>query len=316
MSKRELGQKIKELRLAKKMTQREVVGDFITRNMLSQIESGTATPSVRTLEYLAKVLEVPVSTLLENEEERDGVVASLGEAKQRYREGNWKECMAALSQVEEELADEANALKAKASLQLAREALLKGEFEEVRQYAQEAISFNEATIYESQNIKAEALLCLDEVTNEGWDYFMQYQSALQSSFLNAHSSFINAEMYLNEGNLDKAQIMLKALEGGGYSEMLDMGRIKLLEGRVAMGRGNFSEALTIFDEADGFWTNLPHHALRSSLYQYMEQCAIELGDYKLAHHFSSVRLALVTGEGTPTGQMEPEKPMAYAAHLR
>ena len=68
MSKQALGQKIKELRLAKKLTQREVVGDFITRNMLSQIESGTATPSVRTLAYLAKVLEVPVSTLLESDE--------------------------------------------------------------------------------------------------------------------------------------------------------------------------------------------------------------------------------------------------------
>ena len=50
-----LGKRIKEARLAKKMTQSEVVGDFITRNMLSQIESGSATPSVKTLEYLCKV---------------------------------------------------------------------------------------------------------------------------------------------------------------------------------------------------------------------------------------------------------------------
>ena len=53
-----LGKRIKEARLAKKMTQSEVVGDFITRNMLSQIESGSATPSVKTLEYLCKVLEI------------------------------------------------------------------------------------------------------------------------------------------------------------------------------------------------------------------------------------------------------------------
>ena len=36
-----LGRRIKEARLAKKMTQNEVVGNFITRNILSQIESGT-----------------------------------------------------------------------------------------------------------------------------------------------------------------------------------------------------------------------------------------------------------------------------------
>ena len=52
MEKNTLGKRIKEARLSKKMTQSEVVGDFITRNMLSQIESGSATPSLKTLEYL------------------------------------------------------------------------------------------------------------------------------------------------------------------------------------------------------------------------------------------------------------------------
>ncbi|MDR0286366.1 MAG: helix-turn-helix domain-containing protein [Clostridiales bacterium] len=56
-----LGEKIKEARLSKKLTQNEVVGDFITRNMLSKIENDSATPSVRTIEYLANKLELPVS---------------------------------------------------------------------------------------------------------------------------------------------------------------------------------------------------------------------------------------------------------------
>ena len=67
MEKNTLGKRIKEARLAKKMTQSEVVGDFITRNMLSQIESGSATPSVKTLEYLCKVLEIEPNTLLPDE---------------------------------------------------------------------------------------------------------------------------------------------------------------------------------------------------------------------------------------------------------
>ena len=62
-----LGKKIKEARLKKKLTQNEVVGDFITRNMLSQIESGTANPSVKTLEYLCRVLEIPSSQLIDEQ---------------------------------------------------------------------------------------------------------------------------------------------------------------------------------------------------------------------------------------------------------
>ena len=42
MNSEELGKRIKEARLAKKMTQSELVGTFIKRNMLSRIESGNA----------------------------------------------------------------------------------------------------------------------------------------------------------------------------------------------------------------------------------------------------------------------------------
>jgi len=63
-----LGQRIKEVRLQKKMTQSDVVGEYMTRNMLSKIENGSAAPSVRTLEFLATALDVPVSYFLDGEE--------------------------------------------------------------------------------------------------------------------------------------------------------------------------------------------------------------------------------------------------------
>ena len=64
-----LGQKLKQTRLARGMTQSQVVGDRITRNMLSQIENDLASPSVGTLEYLASVLNVRLSWLLADEQE-------------------------------------------------------------------------------------------------------------------------------------------------------------------------------------------------------------------------------------------------------
>ena len=64
MNSEELGKRIKEARLAKKMTQSELVGTFITRNMLSRIESGNACPSVKTLEYLAGRLDLPAGSLI------------------------------------------------------------------------------------------------------------------------------------------------------------------------------------------------------------------------------------------------------------
>ena len=62
----ELGSKIREVRLQKKMTQKDVVGDYMTRNMLSKIENGSATPSVKTLAYLAQALDLPVGHFMDD----------------------------------------------------------------------------------------------------------------------------------------------------------------------------------------------------------------------------------------------------------
>ena len=56
----ELGEKVRQARLEAGLTQRQLCGEEITRNMLSQIEHGTARPSMKTLCYLAQKLEKPV----------------------------------------------------------------------------------------------------------------------------------------------------------------------------------------------------------------------------------------------------------------
>ena len=63
----ELGEKLKQARQEAGLSQRALCGDAITRNMLSQIEHGTARPSMDTLRYLAARLEKPLSYFLEEE---------------------------------------------------------------------------------------------------------------------------------------------------------------------------------------------------------------------------------------------------------
>ena len=63
----ELGKRLKEVRLSLGLSQRELCGDEITRNMLSQIENGSAKPSMDTLKYLASRLGKPIGYFLEEE---------------------------------------------------------------------------------------------------------------------------------------------------------------------------------------------------------------------------------------------------------
>ena len=62
-----LGEKLRQARMEAGLSQRQLCGDEITRNMLSQIEHDTARPSMSTLQYLAQRLGLPVSYFLEED---------------------------------------------------------------------------------------------------------------------------------------------------------------------------------------------------------------------------------------------------------
>ena len=63
-----LGEKIKQARISQNKTQADLAKDTITRNMLSAIECGKATPSLDTLIYIAKELDIPITYLLADDD--------------------------------------------------------------------------------------------------------------------------------------------------------------------------------------------------------------------------------------------------------
>lgn len=166
----ERGKRIKEARISKKMTQSEVVGDFITRNMLSQIESGTATPSVKTLEYLAETLDIPISELMpstgsELYEDIRGEARSenvplekLILAKELYSAGRYREAAAEIGSEQDTggLSDEFYAVKARCLYMLARE-LAEEDTVKAVEYAKESAALSELGFYANSELKAEAV---------------------------------------------------------------------------------------------------------------------------------------------------------------
>ncbi len=59
-----IGEKIRQGRIEQGLSQRQLCGDKITRNMLSLIENGSAKPSMDTLAFLAGQLGKPISYFL------------------------------------------------------------------------------------------------------------------------------------------------------------------------------------------------------------------------------------------------------------
>ena len=87
----ELGEKIRFARLEAGFSQRQLCGEEITRNMLSLIENGSAKPSMKTLRYLARQLDKPLSWFLEEDaEDHTAALESLSllcRARQALAEG-------------------------------------------------------------------------------------------------------------------------------------------------------------------------------------------------------------------------------------
>ena len=91
----DLGQRLKNARLEAGLSQRQLCGDMITRNMLSQIENGSAKPSMDTLRYLARQLGKSVSFFLEETVPSSNQDLIL-EARNAFTDGKWKEVLAIL----------------------------------------------------------------------------------------------------------------------------------------------------------------------------------------------------------------------------
>lgn len=92
----EIGKRIRALRLSQSLTQAEVCGESITRNMLSLIENGNASPSLPTLIYLSQRLGVPVGYFFSTSDEEIAAYAKMSrihDIRQLFRDGEYTACI-------------------------------------------------------------------------------------------------------------------------------------------------------------------------------------------------------------------------------
>ncbi|MEK3901967.1 MULTISPECIES: helix-turn-helix domain-containing protein [unclassified Paenibacillus] len=89
-TKQTIGEKVKQLRKAKGLTQTDLAGDHMTKSMLSQIENGRALPSMNSLQVLAGRLGVDPGYFLEGEEEAE-LAPLVREMEAEFKAKNYSE---------------------------------------------------------------------------------------------------------------------------------------------------------------------------------------------------------------------------------
>jgi transcriptional regulator with XRE-family HTH domain len=149
-----IGEKIKMLRTSKLMTQSELAGSEITRNMLSRIENGAAQPSLDTLRYLADKLNVSAGYLL-SEGTAEQIYLKHNEMqgiKTAYLMGDHRICRDMCLNSASADDDEIKLILAECTLEVAIEEFNRGNLRSACECFDEAIEACSATIYNTGHI--------------------------------------------------------------------------------------------------------------------------------------------------------------------
>ena len=203
-----IGEKIKKLRLEKFMTQAELAGNQITRNMLSLIEKGKAVPSLQTLVYLADKLKVSVGYLLAKDEETAffGKSEKISEIRLAYSRQNYRICLdlcqRLLADVGED--DELNLLMADCCLEVAKEEFFFDHLRPACVFLDDVVRYAERSAYRTEHLVAEAALYFDYLENLSPSFVSE---CIDTSFL--------SEGYLSmKDEFCQYMLALKALDSG------------------------------------------------------------------------------------------------------
>lgn len=183
----ELGQRLKQARLEAGLSQRQLCGQEITRNMLSQIENGSARPSMDTLRYLASRLGKPMGYFLEEQAVTSPNQDVMAKARQAYAQGEDPlKILKEYREPDEVFDPEYHLLAALSRMALAKQAIDDGRAAYAWTLLEEAATHGKATpYYTSDHERARLLLCYEARPDQASGLAGQLPSNLTEILLRA-----------------------------------------------------------------------------------------------------------------------------------
>jgi len=258
--KMELGEKILQARQALGMSQRQLCGDTITRNMLSQIEHGTAKPSMGTLQILAARLGKPVGYFLDE----DGVLTPnqprIEQAREAYDGAEYAQVLEILEDYQgpDRIFDREYALL----LTLSR------------------LAMAEAAIHQGKHIYARELLSQIDAIPYGMGEIIRRKSLLEAQLTGKcdglpdldEELLLRAKDALRRGFFSRSLHLLEAMENHTGPKW------NLLRGDICMKQRDYASAARYYHRAE--------EAYPAETAGKLEQCYRELEDFKKAYFYA------------------------------
>ena len=259
-----LGEKLRQARCEAGLTQRQLCGEEITRNMLSQIENGTARPSMKTLQYLAAQLEKPVSFFLEEEGAVTPNRSAIDRAREAYDAGDMAAALEALSDYREPdpvFDREKQLLQILTRMALAQQAMDQGRYPYARELLEQAGEFGQMAAYYTEDLENRRLRLLAQVPG----------TRVQLPGLDLEL-ITHAGAAVTNGDWAQARNFLEAVQDKTQP------RWNLLRGEIYWQEHSYIAAKACYHAAEERYPKETAHRL--------EQCYRELGDFKRAYEYA------------------------------
>lgn len=258
----DLGQKLKQERLKQGLSQRQLCGDAITRNMLSLIENGTASPSMDTLRYLSGRLGKPVSYFMDEETVTSPNQPVMEQARLAFDREDYAIVIQELERYTrpDPIFDREEALmRALSLLTLAEEAISRGKEPYALELLQKAVAAGKQTPYYTKDLERRHLL-------------IQAKLIPTQLPVDDRELLLRAEAALKQKNPEDAARYLEAaqIRSGSYWNYL--------RGQTYLLCGDYSWAQTCLEAA---WDHDPQTCAAL-----LEECCREQEDFKGAYRYA------------------------------
>ncbi len=275
-----LGEKIRDIRKQKGLTQAQLAKNSITRNMLSQIETGRAIPSIPTLLHIAKTLDVPIEFLISDKDDISYFTNKkiISELKTAFLQKKYRDCLYVWEKSFQKIDDEIALILAFSALECGKEHLINGNLITATKYFKKSLEYTKETIYPTNDIRAKISL-YSAISENVQSPMLEFE---EEAYLYEANSAINTDLYNyiigNHEHSYSNQIMKKHLKAKELIKSFHYSEATVILSDIEANRAR--------EQVDSY--------LLFNIYSDLEYCAKELGNFEDAYKYSSKRIALLS----------------------
>lgn len=263
-----MGQRIRAARQEAGLSQRQLAGEEITRNMLSALEHDGANPSVATLKYLSEKLCKPISYFLGEDIPKLPEAEEMAQARTAFRSGGYLRCLELLKGLESEhFRQERLLLESLSAMALARQALNERRLPYAKELLTQSLRAGEACQYFTEALRRQWLILAARAAQRPSE-----RAALTDKLPSEDELLLlKAQTALESGSLIRAERLLEAAENQTCSKW------NHLRGEVYFAKKDYKKAAQCYHRAEK----------EINADRRLEICYRELGEFKMAYYYAT-----------------------------